>query len=124
MRISLYRGSKLKNLACHCREGHHHRSKLEASVCHLLHLRKRAGEFKEIKTEDKIYLSEARIKYSVDFRCLLPTGEMRWIEAKGHPNDTWAMKRKLWKAYGPGILEVWRGTHLKPYLHEIIQAKF
>jgi hypothetical protein len=114
---------KLKNIPTHCRHGHKHRSKLEASVCQVLHLRKKAGEIKDIKVEDHIYLTDARIGYVVDFRCTTSDGKLFWVEAKGHPNDTWAIKKKLWRIYGPGPLEIWMGTHQDPGLDEIIEAQ-
>lgn len=114
---------KMGNKMTQCREGHHHRSKLEASVCALLHLRLKAGEIGQIKIEDHLYLTNAKIGYVVDFRCTRPDGRIFWVEAKGHPNDTWPIKKKLWKIYGPGLLEIWKGTYLKPVLEEIIEPQ-
>lgn len=111
---------KMGNTFTSCQMGHFHRSKLEASVCSILHLRQRAGEIKEILVEDRIYLSDARICYVVDFKCIKPDKSVFFCEAKGHPNDTWAIKKKLWKAYGPAPLEIYKGTHLRPVLDEII----
>jgi hypothetical protein len=104
-----------------CARGHSHRSKLERAVCDLILLREKAGEIRLVQVEDHIYLTKARIGYVVDFKCeLIDTGAPLWIEAKGFPNDRWPMKKKLWKHYGPGMLEIWRGTHARPYLDETI----
>lgn len=114
---------KMGNHWTDCRDGHQHRSKLEASVCALLHLRKRKGEFTDIKIEDHLHLTNAKIGYIVDFRCTKRDGTFLWVEAKGYPNDTWPIKKKLWKIYGPGVLEIWKGTALKPYLDEVVEVQ-
>jgi hypothetical protein len=104
-----------------CALGHSHRSKLEGSVCQILQLRQKAGELKIVQVEDHVYLTRARIHYVPDFKCKdLASGEFFWVEAKGFANDRWPMKKKLWKFYGPGALEIWKGTHQRPMLDETI----
>jgi hypothetical protein len=104
-----------------CQMGHSHRSKLEGAVCQLIQLREKAGELELVQVEDHVYLTLARIGYVPDFKCKdLQTGEFFWVEAKGYENDRWPIKKKLWKFYGPGLLEIWRGTHLRPVLDEIV----
>lgn len=95
-------------------------SKLEAAVYDLLQLRQKAGEIQEIHCQDHIYLSDARIGCIPDFKCQRPDGSTFWVEAKGFPNDRWPIIKKLWKHYGPGTLEIWRGTYAKPKIDEII----
>ena len=99
-------------------------SKLEAAVYQVLKLRERAGELKIIKAQDKVYLSEARIGYVPDFQCQdIKSGKTFWVEAKGFEGPRWAIIKKLWKHFGLGRLEVWKGTHLHPKLvEEIIPA--
>lgn len=112
---------KIGNTPSRCSLGHSHRSKLESAVCAILQLRERGGELKLVQTEDHIYLTRARIGYIPDFKCIdLKTGLYFWVEAKGYPNDRWPMKKKLWKFYGPGRLEIWTGTHQRPQLSETI----
>lgn len=104
-----------------CALGHSHPSKLESSVCQILQLREKAGEIKILQVQDHIYLTLARIGYIPDFKCqYVKSGEIFWVEAKGYPNEKWPMKKKLWKFYGPGALEIWMGSYLKPVLTETI----
>lgn len=94
-------------------------SKLEASVYQLLCLRQKAGEIHSIQCQDHVYLSRARIHYIPDFKCLdAKTKQYFWVEAKGYANDRWPTKKKLWKFYGPGRLEIWGGHYLRPCLTE------
>lgn len=112
------------NTAVQCREGHWHRSKLESSVCAMLHLRSKARELVVEACEDYVYLSKARILYVADFRCrMLLSNQLVWFEAKGIESDRWPTIKKLWKHYGPGELQIWKGTHLRPALAETIVPK-
>lgn len=96
-------------------------SKLEASVYTMLKSRVNSGEIEIIQNQDHIYLTKARILYIPDFKCqFVKTGEIFWVEAKGYEDPKWPMKKKLWKFYGPGILEIWRGTYQRPFLDEVI----
>ena len=105
-------------------DGYHFSSKLEAAVYQMLKLRMKAKEIDSIQMQDHIYLTDAKIGYTPDFRCTTHDGEEFWVEAKGFANDRWAMKKKLWKFYGPGKLEIWGGTYRNPQLmEEIIPVK-
>lgn len=95
-------------------------SKLEAAVHATLQLLERAGEIKSIQIQDHVRLSKAEILYIPDFRVELPDGAVEWHEAKGFETPEWKIKKRLWKAYGPGPLTVWKGSHAKPYIHERI----
>lgn len=108
-------------------DGYTFGSKLEASVYQLLKLRQKAGEIVKIQTQDHIIICgppghacKKKISYVADFRCFRPDGTSFWVESKGYANDRWPMKRNLWIHYGPGILEIWKGSHLNPVLDEII----
>lgn len=98
-------------------------SKLEHSVYELLLQRQAAGEFKSIQCQDVVYLTLARIRYEPDFKCIDQDDTPVWVEAKGYANERWPMKKKLWKFYGPGKLEIWKGTHARPLLDEVIIPK-
>lgn len=119
---------KYGNTFSTCKLGHSHRSKLESSVCAILQLREKAGEIRIDQAEDHICLCgpkehdcPGKIDYVADFRCTdLATGETFWVEAKGYANDRWPMKKRLYKHYGPGRLEIWRGTATRPFLDETI----
>ena len=96
-------------------------SKLEAAVHQILLLREKAGELQILKCQDHVYLTDARIGCIPDFKCRdLVTGAEFWVEAKGFESERWLIIRKLWFYYGPGILEVWKGSYKKPYLQETI----
>lgn len=96
-------------------------SKLEASVYTLLKARENAGEIVDIRAQVTVHLTNARIQYIVDFAFLdIRTGIVTYCEAKGMETPSWRIKRKLWKFYGPGPLEIYKGTHLRPFLHETI----
>ena len=101
-------------------DGHRFPSKLEASTYGILKARGRTGEIKSIKVQDQLYLGGARIGYRADFRCEGMNGEIWWVEAKGMDGQRWRIIKKLWAFDGPGKLEIYKGSHLKPYLDETI----
>lgn len=99
-------------------------SKLEASVYMILKAREQAGEIKVLQIQDHVYLTRAEIHYIPDFKCVdLRSGETFFVEAKGYANERWPMKKRLWKFYGPGPLEIWMGTHQRPILKETLIPK-
>lgn len=116
--------AKFGNQNSTCALGHSHRSKLESSVCQILQLRAKAGEIEILQVEDHIYLSEAKIGYVADFKCLfLETQDTFHVEAKGYANDRWPTIKKLYQVYGPDPLEIWTGNHRNPQLTETIFPK-
>lgn len=99
-------------------------SKLEHAVYLILKLRERAGEIELLMTQSRVQLSDAKIVYIPDFKCkLIETGEVFWVEAKGHETPEWKLKKRLWQVYGPGRLEIWKGTHVRPRFSENIVPK-
>lgn len=105
-----------------CRLNHSHASKLESAVCALLQLREKAGEIRDLETQCHVYLSRARICYIADFKCVDSRTEATlYVEAKGFANDRWPTIKKLWKSYGPGPLEIWKGSYTRPSLDEVIK---
>lgn len=116
--------AKYGNTRSLCALNHSHRSKLESAVCGILQLRQAAKEIEIHQIEDHVYLTNARIGYVADFRCVdLKTGKVFWVEAKGHETDRWLMIKKLWPYYGFGPLEVWKGDWRRPILDELIILK-
>lgn len=95
-------------------------SKLEAAVYDMLILRQKAGEILEITPQNHVKLTRAKILYIADFHCKLPDGSSLWVEAKGMATPVWGIKRRLWKFYGPGPLEIWNGSFRKLNLKETI----
>jgi hypothetical protein len=105
-------------------DGYSFSSKLEASVYSILKNRENLGEIKIIQVQDHVYMSLSRVLYIPDFKCLeVASGAFFWVEAKGYANDRWPTKKKLWKFYGPGKLEIWKGTYQRPFLDEVIIPK-
>lgn len=107
-------------------------SKLEAAVYTMLVSRKNAGEIKYIQVQDHVLIcgpeghdcdSKCKIEYIADFKCTRPDETHFFVEAKGFANEIWPMKRRLYMHYGPAPLEIWKGTHKRPYLDEVITPK-
>ena len=104
--------------------GYSFASKLEAALFDLLKLRQMAGEISDVKCQDHIHLTRARIQMIPDFKFFdIKTQTIMWAEAKGFQTSDWRIKRKLWTVYGPGPLEIWMGSHSKPYLDETIKPE-
>jgi len=110
-------------------DGHSFGSKLEAEVYQILKLRKMAGEIAHIQVQDHVIICgppghrcKKKIEYVADFRCQNFDGTDFHVEAKGYENDRWPMKKTLWKHYGPGKLEIYKGTYKNPVLVETIQG--
>jgi len=99
-------------------------SKLESAVHDILKLKEHGGEIFEVVCQSPVELTDANIRYKADFRYTdKKTGEYVWVEAKGAEGDRWRLIKKLWPHYGPGRLEVWRGTYRYPKLIEVINGK-
>jgi len=106
------------------RAGQSFGSKLEAAVFEMHRLMQLAGEIKELKAQESVYLTEARIQYIADLSFIdVKSAEKIWAEAKGFETDVWRIKRRLWKEYGPGALRVYKGSHRSFKLHEEIIPK-
>lgn len=94
-------------------------SKLEEAVYVLLKEREKKGEISDLKRQQTVSLSAAKIRYRADFKYVLTeTGEFEWAEAKGFEQDVWKLKKKLWLSYGPGRLLIYKGTYRRPFLEE------
>lgn len=98
-------------------------SKLEFAVYQALVALQSAGEIKEIKLQEKIYLTDARILLKPDFTVTRPDGSIYWVEAKGKELATWNIKKRLWEFYGPGLLEVWKAKGSRLVIAEVITPK-
>ena len=97
-------------------------SKLEASVFDLLTLREKAGEIRDIRCQHTVDLG-FDIRWRVDYSFEeVATSERVWAEAKGLETPDYALKLKLWRnGCGPGRLEIWKGTHVRPRLVEVVK---
>lgn len=105
-----------------CFYGFSHRSQLERAVCALIRARELAGEIIHEKHEDRVAIGRAKYVYFADFRVRdAKTSEVFWIEAKGNEKGgRWPTTKRQWQAYGPGKLEVWKGSYKRPFLAKTI----
>jgi hypothetical protein len=119
MRSNLkYRSKRVKH------EGFSFASQLEAAVYDYLKLREKCKELKDIQHQDHVYLTEARICYIPDFKFFdCDRNEFVWAEAKGFETDVWKIKKRLWHYYGPGPLEIYKGSAKKMTLVETVIPK-
>lgn len=102
-------------------EGEHFPSKLEAAGWVEFRRRERIGIVRELVRYERVYLSAAGITYKADWSYVCcETGEKRFVEMKGVETDRFRLIKKLWKAYGPAPLEIYKGTHKNVYLHKTI----
>lgn len=106
-------------------------SKLEFTVFKLLKLRELAQEIADIVRYPSVQLRAKcsvcggkAMNYKVDM-CYrdLKTNEVIYVEAKGAEDKTYRRNRAQWKKTGPGKLEVWSGTYLRPFLKEVVEVK-
>lgn len=99
-------------------------SKLEANLFQFLLLRERAGEIKNIKQQVRVSLSNAEIVMIPDYSyVVIATNVTEYAEAKGFETEIYRLKRRLWKAYGPGKLLVYKARGTTPFLFETIVPK-
>jgi predicted nuclease of restriction endonuclease-like RecB superfamily len=98
---------------------HSFASQLERAVYIYLKSREQQKEISDLKCQETIYLTKARIIYKPDFS-FLEDNIQKYAEAKGMETPEWRLKRKLWQFYGPGPLEVWKGSANNFVLHETI----
>lgn len=85
-------------------------SKLEAAVYWDLKLREKAGNIKALKRQVSIQMTDARILMRPDFSYVdAKSGETIYMEVKGFETEGYKLKKRLWKHYGPGILEIIKG---------------
>jgi len=115
--------SKFGNKAS-LRPGYSFSSQLEAAVFDLLKKRELAGEIRIVRVQASVYMTPARILYKPDFECLdLTTGKIFYVEAKGFETIVWRIKYRLWPHFVDADLHIYKGTHGRPYLDEIVKGK-
>lgn len=100
-------------------------SKLESAVYDILKIRENAGEISDVHCQPSVKLTEAQIGYKPDFKFTeVETGEDVWVEAKGVELEGWRLRKKLWRYYGPGRLQIFKGNYRQPKLvEELIPAR-
>jgi hypothetical protein len=90
----------------------------------VLLLMEAANEIVLLGCQEKIYLSDSKILYKPDFTVYdIKKNETYWIDYKGVSTAAFQLKKRLWKSYGPGRLQLVRGPGLKfKILEEIISV--
>lgn len=102
-------------------EGEHFPSKFEAAGWMLFRSRERAGNVRSLRRYETVRLSDAGITYKPDWSYIdVATDAKVFVEMKGVVTDRFRLICKLWRAYGPAPLEIYKGTHRKIYLAETI----
>lgn len=90
-------------------DGHCFGSKLEKRTYEHLKLLEKAGEIRVLQTQVHVKMTKANIVYIPDFLIEdVVSGEKIWVEAKGIETPEWKLKKRLWKHYGPGRLQIYR----------------
>lgn len=116
--------SKFGNRTSRGLDGRSYHSALEASVSNWLLAQEKAGEIQILKRQQHIHFFSLDVKlceYWPDFTVKnLSSGEIYWIEAKGKENTDWLIKLNLWRAGGPGRLDLIKGDWKAPRLVESI----
>jgi len=117
MRISFNKYSNVRV----SKAGYSFASKGEAALFDLLNLRVKAGELEDLRIQQTVMLTNAKIKYIADFSALcVESGEMQWFEYKGYETPEWRIKRRLWLSYGPGKLFIYKSKSGKVALYETL----
>ncbi len=99
-------------------------SKLEAKVYAYCKMREQLGQIEGLVRYASVSLSAAGIKYKPDARAIYSdTKQEFWIEAKGAVTERFRMIIKLWKAFGPGPLEIWKENRRGIYLADTVIPK-
>lgn len=104
-------------------------SQLEANLYATLLRLEEKKEIKDLQLQDSVLLVDAkkpinRIRCKIDFKATHCVSDMPvWFEAKGIETDRWRLVKKLWRAFGPGRLEVWKGSGKSLFLAEVIERE-
>lgn len=80
-------------------------STAEAEYYIRLRAMERAGQIKFIKAHPSVHMTAARILYKPDF-LIEEKGRKVYIDVKGVVTPEFALKRRLWRYYGDGVLRV------------------
>lgn len=103
---------------------HSFASKFEGALYLWLKLREKNDEIFEIKCQETVYLTDAKIIYKPDFSYFdINSGTRIYAEAKGYETSDWRIKRKLWMFYGPGKLEIYKGSANNFKLYETLDPQ-
>ena len=94
-------------------------SEFECSVYAVLQRQERVGEITNLRHQHQVRFTDAGITWRLDFS-FTRDGAQWFAEAKGLETEAYLIKKKLWRVYGIGPLEIWRGTAANPRHTETI----
>lgn len=100
-------------------------SKAESSLFLWLSNEEREGRISNLTHQPgSTYLSGARIQYRPDFRFVeTATGKTVYAEFKGMETQAWRKNLRLWRTFGPGPLQIWKGSAASIKLVETVIPK-
>lgn len=96
-------------------------SKLETAVKEIYQRSQDAGEISELRFQPLVYFS-CGMRWRPDAVYFCHARNTRvWVEAKGLSGKNYLICKKLWEdGYGPGPLEIWKGSFQRPLLVQTI----
>jgi predicted nuclease of restriction endonuclease-like RecB superfamily len=115
------RGSKFRNKRTET-AGRSFASKAEAVVFQHLKALEDMAAILDLKCQVQVYLTESKILMKPDFS-FLRAGVRVYAECKGFETAVYRIKRRLWRHYGPGSLEVYVVQRGAVVLKEIVKSK-
>lgn len=95
-------------------------SKLERAVGQWLALRQESGEITDLKFQQAVKLSRAKITWRIDFS-YIENGKLYYHEAKGREIPPYPTQLKLFRVYGEAPLRISKGS---PTKHKIVETVF
>jgi hypothetical protein len=101
-------------------DGYWFSSQGEAELYSLLVLMQKSGEIQSIQCQDYVRLGKSKYGMKPDFRVSKPDETFEWHEFKGYEQETWPRHKKMWAAYGPGKLHVWKKNRRGLFLEQTI----
>lgn len=104
-------------------EGQSFPSGLEARTWTYLRVLEQQKELTELSRQATVTFPIVDIKYKADMKYTNKAGKTVWVEAKGMEGDRWKIIKKIWKALGPGNLEVYKDRGNGLYLAETIKSE-
>jgi len=104
-------------------EGQSFPSGLEARTWTYLRVLEQQKELTELSRQATVTFPIVDIKYKADMKYTNKKGQTVWVEAKGMEGDRWKIIKKIWKALGPGDLEVYKDRGNGLYLAETIKSE-
>lgn len=103
--------------------GHWFDSKAESEMFLVLSGWLDEGKITDIKRQQLIKLTAAKIGYKADFIITYPDGSLEAVEFKGFESEVFLLKKKLYRFYGPFRLSIYKKRGKQIYLDEVIDPE-